>query len=61
MNISEEYLICEFSCLLAQVGGTLGIFFGVSLIEVIHMLEWIIQLGVARRLGLEGEKKASFF
>ena len=38
----EEYLVCQLDCLVSQFGGTIGIFFGISLMEFIFALEWIL-------------------
>lgn len=38
----EEYLVCEFACLLSSVGGYIGLFFGVSIFDLIFTVEWII-------------------
>ena len=37
-----EYEVCPFPCLLSNFGGTVGIFFGVSFLQVIYAIEWII-------------------
>ena len=38
----EEYLVCEFACLLSSVGGYIGLFFGISIFDLIFTIEWII-------------------
>ena len=38
----EEYLVCEFACLLSSVGGYVGLFFGISIFDFIFSLEWIV-------------------
>ena len=38
----EEYLVCEFACLLSSVGGYVGLFFGISIFEFIFSLESIV-------------------
>ena len=38
----EEYKVCDFSCLLSSSGGYVGLFFGVSIFELIFSLEWIL-------------------
>ena len=39
----EEYLICDFACVLSNIGGYLGLFFGVSLLDLIFTFELIIK------------------
>ena len=34
--------MCGLDCLVSQFGGTIGIFFGISLMEFIFALEWIL-------------------
>ena len=36
--IREEYLVCEFACLLSSVGGYVGLFFGISFFDFIFTL-----------------------
>ena len=38
----EEYLICEFSCVLSSVGGYVGLFFGVSVLDFVFLGEWVV-------------------
>ena len=38
----EEYLVCDFSCLLSSAGGYLGLFFGISIFDLLFSLEWIL-------------------
>ena len=38
----EEFRICDFSCLLSSAGGYIGLFFGISILDLIFSLEWII-------------------
>ena len=38
----EEYKVCDFSCLLSSSGGYVGLFFGISLFDLIFSLEWIL-------------------
>ena len=38
----EEFRICDFSCLLSSAGGYIGLFFGISIFDLIFCLEWII-------------------
>ena len=38
----EEYRICDFSCLLSSAGGYVGLFFGISIFDLIFSLEWIL-------------------
>jgi len=38
----EEYLVCDFPCLLSSAGGYVGLFFGVSIFDLIFTFEWII-------------------
>ena len=37
----EEFRICDFSCLLSSAGGYIGLFFGISIFDLIFSLEWI--------------------
>ena len=37
-----EYLICEFSCVLSSVGGYVGLFFGVSVLDFVFLGEWVV-------------------
>ena len=37
----EEFKVCDFSCLLSSAGGYLGLFFGISIFDLIFSLEWI--------------------
>ena len=37
----EEYLVCELACLISSVGGYLGLFFGVSILDTLFLGEWI--------------------
>ena len=39
----EEYLICEFSCVLSNVGGYVGLFFGVSFLDFVFLGEWLVE------------------
>ena len=39
----EEYLVCELACLISSVGGYLGLFFGVSILDALFLGEWIIR------------------
>ena len=34
--------MCQLDCLVSQFGGTIGIFFGISLMEFIFALEWTL-------------------
>ena len=38
----EEYLVCDFPCILSTCGGYVGLFFGVSIFDIIFLLEWLI-------------------
>ena len=38
----EEFKVCDFSCLLSSTGGYVGLFFGISLFDLIFSLEWIL-------------------
>ena len=38
----EEYKVCDFSCLLSSSGGYVGLFFGVSIFDLIFSLEWLL-------------------
>ena len=40
--LREEYLICEFSCILSSVGGYIGLFFGVSVLDFVFLGEWVV-------------------
>ena len=40
--LREEYLICEFSCVLSSVGGYVGLFFGVSVLDFVFLGEWFV-------------------
>ena len=33
-------MVCQLDCLVSQFGGTIGIFFGISIMELIFALEW---------------------
>ena len=44
----EEYEVCPIDCLVSQLGGTVGIFFGVSIIEVIFLMEWLLSALLSR-------------
>ena len=35
-------MVCQLDCLVSQLGGTIGIFFGISIMEIICALEWVI-------------------
>ena len=39
----EEYLVCEFPCLLSSVGGYVGLFFGASFFDLIFLFEFIVK------------------
>ena len=39
---TEEYKVCDFSCLLSSAGGYLGLFFGISIFDVICSFEKIL-------------------
>ena len=39
----EEYLVCELACLISSVGGYLGLFFGVSILDTLFLGEWVIR------------------
>ena len=41
-NLRDEYLICEFSCVLSSVGGYVGLFFGVSVLDFVFLGEWVV-------------------
>ena len=38
----EEYLICELACVISSTGGYIGIFFGVSILDIFFLSEWIL-------------------
>ena len=38
----EEYLVCEFPCLLSSIGGYVGLLFGISIFDIILFFEWIV-------------------
>ena len=38
----EEFKVCDFSCLLSSAGGYIGLFFGISIFDIIFSLEWIL-------------------
>ena len=38
----EEYKVCDFSCLLSSFGGYLGLFFGISIFDLMFGLDWIL-------------------
>ena len=38
----EEYIVCDFSCLLSSAGGYVGLFFGISIFDLLFSLEWIL-------------------
>ena len=42
MPFREEYLVCDFPCLLSSVGGYVGLFFGVSIFELIFIIEQLM-------------------
>ena len=44
----EEYEVCPIDCLVSQLGGTVGIFFGVSIMEVIFLMEWLLAALLSR-------------
>ena len=39
----EEYLVCELACLISSVGGYLGLFLGVSILDALFLGEWVIR------------------
>ena len=56
----EEFRICDFSCLLSSAGGYVGLFFGISIFDLIFSLEWILDkfyLVIIRRLMNRRPKK----
>ena len=38
----EEFVVCDFGCLLSSAGGYVGLFFGISLFDIILSLDWIL-------------------
>ena len=40
----EEYIVCDFSCLLSSAGGYVGLFFGISIFELLFSLEFILSI-----------------
>ena len=50
-NFREEYEVCPFPCLLSNFGGTVGIFFGISFLQVIYAIEWIFSRIIDRVQG----------
>ena len=42
MLCREEYLVCDFSCLLSSIGGYVGLFFGMSIFDLILTSEWMM-------------------
>ena len=49
MNFREEYHVCDFPCVLSSAGGYLGLFFGVSVFDLIFTSEWIMKCLISRR------------
>ena len=39
----EEFRICDFSCLLSSAGGYVGLFFGISIFDLVLSFEWILK------------------
>ena len=42
MPFREEYLVCDFPCLLSSIGGYVGLFFGMSIFDLILTSEWMM-------------------
>ena len=42
-HFRNEYLVCEAACLLSSVGGYIGLFFGISIFDLILSTEWILK------------------
>ena len=40
----EEYKVCDFSCILSSTGGYVGLFFGISIFELLFSLEFILSI-----------------
>ena len=55
----EEYLVCEFACLLSSVGGYVGLFFGASFFDLIFLFEFIVKYlnSISRRKNKRWNKK----
>ena len=42
MLCREEYLLCDFPCLLSSIGGYVGLFFRMSIFDLILTSEWMM-------------------
>ena len=50
-HFREENEVCPFPCLLSNFGGTVGIFFGISFLQVIYAIEWVFSRIIDRVQG----------
>ena len=56
MLCREEYLVCDFSCLLSSIGGYVGLFFGMSIFDLILTSEWMMSY-FSNHVGMRKEIK----